>query len=74
MSVFNREDREKEEVVQLLKEQLAAEAELINLFDKTKNEVQSLFVRNLLHMMQLDSMKHLERCTSAIGLIHGEDV
>jgi hypothetical protein len=30
MSVFDREDREKEEVVTLLKEQLAAEAELIS--------------------------------------------
>jgi rubrerythrin len=74
MSVFDREDREKEEVVTLLEEQLAAEAELINLFDETKNAVQSLFVRNLLHMMQLDSMKHLELCKSAISIIRGEDV
>jgi len=68
------EEREKEEVVSLLREQIKAEGKLIGLYEKTEQDVQSKAVRHLLHTIVLDSMKHIDICSTAIEILQGEDV
>ncbi|MCJ7610423.1 hypothetical protein MUP00_12305 [Candidatus Bathyarchaeota archaeon] len=67
-------DREREEAVDLLRRQLAVEGELVRLYEETEAEIESSAVRHLLHMIQLDSMKHIDICQVAIDVLKGEEV
>ena len=69
-----REEREKEEVIELLRQQLKVEGELIGLYEKTGGEIMSIPVRHLLHSIQLDSRKHIDICQTAIEVLQGEDI
>ena len=68
------EEKKGEEVVSLLQQQIKAEGKLIGLYEKTEQNVQSKAVRHLLHTIQLDSMKHIDICRTAIEILQGEDV
>ena len=68
------EERKKEEVVSLLQEQIKIEGKLIGLYEKTEQDVQNKAVRHLLHTIHLDSMKHIDICSTAIEILQGEDV
>jgi rubrerythrin len=65
---------EKEEAIELLRDQMRVEGKLIALYEKSHKEIENLPVRHLLHTIQLDSMKHIDICNIAIEILRGEDV
>jgi rubrerythrin len=71
---FKGDEATKEEVIQLLREQIKVEGGLIALYEKTAPDVTNKPVRHLLHMIRLDSQKHIDICQAAIDILRGEDV
>jgi rubrerythrin len=74
MKVSDKERKEKERGVLLLREQMKVEGKLVGLYEKTASDIKSKPVRHLLHMIQLDSRKHIDICETAIEILMGEDV
>ncbi len=72
--IKEREEREKEEAIDLLKKQMVVEGKLINLYEETVGSIQSRPVKHLLRMITLDSRKHVDICQVAIEVLQGEDV
>ena len=72
--VKEREEKEKEEVIDLLREQMKVEDQLVGLYERTAPDIKNKPVRCLLHMIQLDSKKHIEICKLAIEVLEGEEV
>jgi len=68
------EKQDKIEVIDLLRKQIVTEQQLVRLYEETQGEVQSRVVRRLLHMIQLDSQKHIEICQLVIDVLQGEDI
>jgi len=56
------DDKEREEALALLQEQLGAERKLVELYNKTSEFIISEPVKRLLHTLMLDSRKHIEIC------------
>lgn len=69
-----REEKEKREVTEALRRQMRIEGELIGLYEETISEVESEPVKQMLHMIRLDSQKHIDICRAAIDIIEGKDV
>ena len=65
---------EKEKAIRLLREQMEVEGKLVGLYAKYHKEIGNLPVRHLLHMIHLDSLKHIDICQTAIEILQGEDV
>ena len=62
MSVTDRwEEKEREEVIELLREQMRVEGRLVGLYENSAKELTSTPVRHLLHMINLDSRKHIDK-------------
>jgi rubrerythrin len=68
------EERKKKEVIDLLQKQIVKEEALVRLYNDKIKVIKSAPVRHLLHMIQLDSMKHIDICQFAIENLQGEDV
>ena len=68
-----REEKE-EKVIDLLREQLKVEGQLVGLYERTAPDIKNNPVRSLLHMIQLDSRKRIEICKLAIEVLEGEEV
>jgi len=62
------------EAVDLLKKQIEVERMLVSLYSKTVETLQSPAVKNLLHSIQLDSVKHIDICQTAIDILSGEEL
>lgn len=73
-SIDEIEKRKKEEVIDLLRNQIELEAKLLDLYENTIEYIESGPVKHLLHMIQLDSRKHIDICQTAIEVLQGEDV
>lgn len=72
---MEREEKEKGEAIALLHNQIATEKKVITLLhNQIAKEIKSNPVRHLLHMIQLDSMKHIDICQAVIDVLRGEDV
>ena len=69
-----RDELEREEAINLLREQIKVEGKLVGLYEKMAPEIQNKPVRHLLHTIQLDSMKHIDICQTALEILQGEDV
>lgn len=69
-----KEEGEKEEAIRLLREQIEVEGKLVGLYERSHKEIGNQPVRHLLHMIQLDSRKHIDICQTAIEILRGEDV
>jgi rubrerythrin len=75
MSVHDElEEKERQEAIRLLREQMQVEGKLVGLYEKTHREIENRPVRHLLHMIELDSRKHIDICQTAIEILEGEDV
>ena len=72
--INQREEKEKQEVIDLLQKQLDVERRLVDLYETTHRAIESKAVRLLLHMIQLDSRKHIDICQLVISVLQGEDV
>lgn len=68
------EEKERQEAIRLLREQMQVEGKLVGLYEKTHREIENRPVRHLLHMIELDSRKHIDICQTAIEILEGEDV
>lgn len=68
------EEKERREIIELLREQLKVEGRLVGLYEKSAKELTSAPVRHLLHMINLDSRKHIDICHAAIEVLQGIDV
>jgi rubrerythrin len=68
------EEKEKEEIIELLREQMKIEGRLVGLYENSAKELTSTPVRHLLHMINLDSRKHIDICHTAIEILQGRDV
>ena len=68
------EEKEKQETIELLREQMKIEGRLVGLYEKSSKELASFPVRHLLHMINLDSRKHIDICHAAIEVLQGIDV
>jgi rubrerythrin len=66
--------KEKAEAIRLLKEQIQVEGKLVGLYEKSHKEIENMPVRHILHMIQLDSRKHIDICQTAIEILEGKDV
>lgn len=69
-----REGKEREEVIGLLHGQLKVEGELIRLYEETEAEIHSNAVKYMLHMIAMDSRKHIDICQTALEFLEGNDV
>lgn len=69
-----KENKMREEAIELLTNQIQIEQNAVNLYKKTEGEIQSKMVKQLLHMIQLDSLKHIDICQIVIDALKGEDV
>ncbi len=74
MGYSRNEEDGKKEVVELLNRQLEVERKLVAMYAETSGETQNSAVRHLLHMIQLDSAKHIDVCQLVIEVLQGEDV
>lgn len=78
MSVLDRhkeeEEKSRQEAIQMLKEQIKLEGELIGLYERTAPEMENNPVKHMLHMIELDSRKHIDICQTVIEVLEGEDV
>lgn len=68
------EEREKDEVISLLERQVEVERKLISLYSEAETSIKSMAVKRLLHMIQLDSTKHVDICQLIVEVLKGEDV
>ena len=53
---------------------MRVEGELVGLYGRTAPGLENKPVRRLLHMIQLDSRKHIDICQTAIEVLEGEEV
>jgi rubrerythrin len=73
-AIREREEGAKQEALNLLREQLKVEGELVALYSETAPEIENKAVMHLLEMVALDSRKHIAICQAAIEVLEGEDV
>lgn len=72
--VKKKEEKEKEEIIDILEKQVEQEHILVSLYEETEKDIKSSAVRHLLHMIQLDSKKHVDICQLVIDVLRGEEV
>jgi len=65
-------DKDKKEVIDLLRLQMAIEGEVIRLYEESVRDIKSSPVMHLLHTMRLDSRKHIEMCQATIEVLEGQ--
>jgi rubrerythrin len=70
---FN-DEKMQEEATDLLKKQIEVERTLVRLYGKTSETLKSRAVARLLQSIQLDSIKHIGICETAIDILSGEEV
>jgi len=68
------EEKERQEIIELLREQMRVEGRLVGLYEQSAKKLTSAPVRHLLHMINLDSRKHIDICHAAIEVLQGIDV
>ena len=68
------EREERIKAVNVLKEQIKIEGELINQYKDFGEKIENIPVRRMLHMIMYDSQKHIESLQTAIDIIEERDV
>lgn len=68
------ERKEREQALEILKEQIRVEGELIGLYEQTLNEIDNKLIQHMFRMIRTDSMKHIEMLQSAQEIIRGQDI
>jgi len=61
-----------DEALDLLRKQIEVERTLVRLYVETFESLKSPAVKHLLHSIQLDSIKHIDICETAIEILCGE--
>lgn len=69
-----RDQRERDEVVEILREQLQIEGQLIGLYEEYERDNENKAMKRIMQMFRLDSQRHINILQAAIEIIQGEDV
>ncbi len=69
-----KEEKARQEAVELLKEQLKVEGQLVAMYNEIAPTFENKTVGHLLEMVMLDSRKHIAICQASIEVLEGEDV
>jgi rubrerythrin len=69
-----KEEKVRQEAIELLKEQLKVEGELVAMYNEAAPTFENKTVGHLLEMVMLDSKKHIAICQASIEVLEGEDV
>ena len=72
--IGEREKEERREVVEILKNQISIERELIAQYKDYGGKLENIPVRRILQMIMFDSQKHMVSLHAAIDIIEGKDV
>lgn len=67
-------EKERIEALSLMGEQLETEEQLVELYEKTADLIIGEPARWLLHMLQMDSMKHKEIFKMAVKVLEGREI
>ena len=68
------EEKARLEAIEMLKEQMQLEGKLVGLYERTAPNIENKPVRHMLHMIELDSRKHIDICQTVIEVLEGNDV
>ena len=68
------EESKRAEAINLLRKQMEVEGDLVKLYEETLGNIENRPVKHLLHMIQLDSKKHIDICQTALEVLQGEDL
>lgn len=68
------DEKMRDEAVNLLRKQIDVERILVNLYSKTVERLQNPAVKHILHSIQLDSVKHIDICQTAVDILLGEEL
>jgi len=63
----------KMEAIKFVREQLKVEVELIRCYRESTAALDNGSARNLLKMIEIDSMKHKDLCQLALAILQGEE-
>ncbi len=74
MSIDEREKKDKAEAVEILKEQLGIEGQLVGLYEEYERTSENKAMKRVMQMFRLDSQRHINILQAAIEIIEGEDV
>ena len=72
--IGDREKEERQKVVEILKNQINIEGELVAQYKNYGEKLENTPVRQMLHMIMFDSQKHMVSLQAAIDIIEGQDV
>jgi rubrerythrin len=72
--ISEREKKQREETVELLQKQIKTEGQLISLYEEYLQTLDNKAVQRILHMIKLDSQKHIDILQTSIDIIQGTDV
>ena len=72
--VWMQDEIGKDEAIQLVREQLQVEEELIRCYRESAGTLDNGPARHLLKMMETDSMRHKDLCQLALAILQGEDM
>ncbi len=72
--IADRDKESKQEAVEMLREQLKVEGELIGLYEEHERETENKAMKRVMQMFRLDSQRHINILQAAIEIIKGEEV
>ncbi len=74
MGVDERENKQKTEAVETIKEQLVIEGQLVGLYEEYERETENKAMKRVMQMFRLDSQRHINILQAAIEIIQGEEI
>ena len=72
--IGDREKEQRQKVVEIIKNQINIEGELVAQYKNYGEKLENTPVRQMLHMIMFDSQKHIVSLQAAIDIIEGRDV
>ena len=72
--IADRDKESKQEAVEMLRNQLKVEGELIGLYEEHERETDNKAMKRVMQMFRLDSQRHINILEAAIEIIEGEEV
>ncbi len=75
MSVFEtREEKDREEIVEVLGEQLKIEGQLVGLYREYESGTENKALKRIMQKFRLDSQSHINILEAVIEVLEGEDL
>jgi hypothetical protein len=74
MGETERDKKQKAEALNIIREQLGIEGQLVGLYEESERETENKALKRIMQMFRLDSQRHINILQAAIEIIEGEDV